>query len=188
MSATVKGTSPVTARHLLDKIARQLVTHATAATERVTRKRFVQRPILSSKAAGKEKEVGSRMEEKAREEVTDKREAGSKRAEKEKEAEKAKDGVKEKAVVSMTWIYGEDVRTSEWDNSSYHTGIRSLGCLTVKTPVNALQTVDEHAPICPVSTSCALHPVDELFPVRSKTVHDPSNRFSILRTMSRARL
>ena len=49
--------------------------------------------------------------------------------------------------------------------------------MTVKTPVNALQTVDEHAPICPVSTSCALHPVDELAPIRSKTVHDPSNRF-----------
>ena len=53
------------------------------------------------------------MEEKAREEVTDKRGAGSKRAEKEKEAEKAKDGAKEEAVVSMTWIYGEEVRTVE---------------------------------------------------------------------------
>ena len=32
---------------------------------------------------------------------------------KEKEAEKAKEGGKEKAVVSMTWIYGEEVRTVE---------------------------------------------------------------------------
>ena len=53
--------------------------------------------------------------------------------------------------------------------------------MTVKTPVNAPQTVDEHAPICPMPTSCVLHPVDELAPIRSKRDHDPSNRFSIFK-------
>ena len=53
--------------------------------------------------------------------------------------------------------------------------------MTEKIIVNVLQTVDELAPICPVSASCALHPVDELAPIRSKTVHDPSNRFSIFK-------
>ena len=53
--------------------------------------------------------------------------------------------------------------------------------MTVKTPVNALQTVDEHAPICPVSTSCALHLVDELAPIRSKTVYDPPNLYSMFK-------
>ena len=113
MSATVNGTSPVTARRLLDRTARRLVTHVTAATERVTRRQFAPQRILSSKMEAKEKEDGSRTAGKVREEVTGKREAGSKRAEKEREAEKARDGEKEKATDFMTWIYGEEARTVE---------------------------------------------------------------------------
>ena len=118
MSATVKGISPETARHPLDQTARRLETHVTDATGRVTRKQLARRPILISKAVEKAKEVGSKMAEKAEEEVTHKREVGSRKAEKAKEAEKAKDGAKEKAEVSTTWIFGEEVRPVEESGTS----------------------------------------------------------------------
>ena len=82
MSATVKGISPETARHPLDRMARRLVTHLAAVAGRVTRKRFARQPILISKAVEKAKEVGSKMAEKAEEEVMGKREVGSRKAEK----------------------------------------------------------------------------------------------------------
>ena len=113
MCAMVKGILPETARHPLDQTARQLETHVTDATGRVTRKQLARRPILISKAVEKAKEVGNKMAEKAKEEVMDKREVGSRKAEKAKEAEKAKDGAKEKAAVSTSWIFGEEVRPVE---------------------------------------------------------------------------
>ena len=127
MSAAVKGTSPVTARRLLDRTARRLVTHVTAATERVTRRQFAPQPILSLKVEAKAKEDGSRT-------------AGKGGGDGQKGSWQQKGGKAKGGGNAKGWgkgkgngLYDLDLwggsengggDWSEWDNSSYYSGIR----------------------------------------------------------------